>query len=171
MAFTFIVEDGTGLTTATSYVSVSGADDIIAMNIHADTGWSALSTDSKERLLAWASRYLDAHTRWFGTKTVETSQLRWPRTGVCDRDGIEIDANTIPYQLEVATAEMARFLITTDRSLERDQDGLIRLKADVVELEFKDGYTLPQVPNEMTYLVEGLGIVSGGRPRFAWIRR
>ena len=172
MAFSFIVEDGTGLATATSYVSVADADDIIAVNIHIDPSWTDLSTDSKEKLLAWATRVLDTHTRWKGTKTVETSQLRWPRTGVCDRDSTIIGANEIPYQLEVATAEYARYLIVGDRTVERDQDGLIRLKADVVELEFKDGYTLPQIPTNMTYLVDGLGSISGrDHPRFVRISR
>ena len=167
MAFTFVVEDGTGLSTATSYATVAEADDYIIMNIHASSGWEELSTDSKERLLSWASAYLDSHTVWKGTKTVETSALRWPRTGVCDRDGIELGENEIPNQLKLATAEMSRYLIAQDRSLERDQDGLVRIKADVVELEFKEGYQLPQVPSHMIYMVMGLGYISGGMPRFA----
>ena len=173
MAFTFVVEDGTGLATATSYVSVADADDIIAVNIHIDQTWLDLGTDSKEKLLAWATRIHDAQTRWKGTKTVATSQLRWPRTGVCDRDETLIGINEIPYQLEVATAEYARYLIAGDRTLERDQDGLIRLKADVVELEFKDGYQLPQIPAQMTYLLDGLGYISSGgqHPRFVRLSR
>ena len=37
MSFTFVVEDGTGLATATSYISVSDADDYITANTHAST--------------------------------------------------------------------------------------------------------------------------------------
>ena len=162
MAFTFVVEDGTGLSNATSYVSVSDADDIIVMNIHASSYWGALSNSRKEYLLSWASRYLDERARWFGTKTVETSALRFPRTGIVDRDGVTIAADAVPRQLKIATAEMARYLITADRSVERDQDALIRLKADVVEFEFSEGYRLPKVPEHMGYLIQGLGSIGSG---------
>lgn len=162
MAFTFVVEDGTGLTTANSYVSVVEADDIVAVNIHASPKWVALTTAEKEKLLAWASRFLDAHTRWYGTKTVETSGLRWPRKGVYDRDNILLADNVIPHQLKVATASMAVYLIENDRTVERSQDALTRLQVDVVELEFREGYTLALVPNHMEYLVAGLGAISGG---------
>jgi hypothetical protein len=162
MPFTFVVEDGTGIITANSYVSVTDASDILTTNIHAGPEWDALDTASKERLLAWASRYLDDRVTWRGYRVSETSGLRWPRSGVIDRDGILISSTTIPRQLKVATAEMARYLIETDRSVEQGQDALTRLKADVIELEFAEGYRLPKVPEHMQYLLSGLGSVSGG---------
>lgn len=171
MAFVFEVETGTGSSTATSYVSVEDATDIIDTNIHAASSWGALSLDSQQKLLSWASRYLDQHAIWEGVKTVEASALRWPRTGVCDRDGILIGPNTIPQQLKEATAEMARYLIDTDRSVERDQDAIERIKADVVELEFVSGYRLPQIPDNMHYLIYGLGTLSSGPVRFARLIR
>ena len=162
MAFTFVVEDGTGLPTATSYVSVEEADDILTMNIHAGPAWAALDVAVKERLLSWASRYLDERARWFGVRVSETSGLRWPRSGVQDRDGIVLASNIVPRQLKIATAEMARYLINEDRSTERDQDALLRLKADVVELEFAEGYRLPKVPEHMQYLIKGIGTIGSG---------
>ena len=172
MAFTFLVEDGTGLVaTANSYVAVTVADDMIATNIHGETAWDALSFSDKERTLVWGTRILDYHTRWFGTKTVDDSPLRWPRTGVVDRDGILIDANTIPQQLQFATAEMARFYAKEDRTLDRDQDGLESLTADVIELVFRKNYKLPRVPAIMTYLIQGFGAISSGKPRFVPIIR
>lgn len=173
MAFAFSVETGSGLAaSANSYTSVAEADDILTMNIHTSANWAQLSNGDKERLLAWASRYLDERTRWFGYKTVEASPLRWPRTGITDRDGISIGSNVIPHQLKVATAEMARYLIDEDRSVERDQDSLKRLKADVVELEFVEGYKLPSVPSALKFLINGLGtIASGAGVRFTRIIR
>lgn len=172
MAFTFVVESGSGLITgANSYVSVSDASDIIATNIHADTAWVALSTADQEKLLAWATRYLDTKASWKGTKSVEDSPLRWPRTGVYDRDNVLIDSDVIPQQLKVATAEMARYLIAQDRTIERDQDGLVRLKADVVEIEFREGYTLPSVPDYMQDLITGLGYMPSSGMRFSPIAR
>jgi hypothetical protein len=162
MAFTFLVEDGTGLSAATSYVSVEDADDILTTNIHAGPIWTELEEADKERLLSWASRYLDDRATWYGYRAVETSSLRWPRSGVVDRDRVAIASNVIPRQLKIATAEMARYLIAEDRSTERGQDALLRLKADVIELEFAEGYRLPKVPEHMDYLIKGLGTISGG---------
>jgi hypothetical protein len=163
MAFTFTVETGSGLVpTANSYTSVEEADDILTMNIHMTGTWDQLSSSVKERLLAWSTRYLDERTRWFGYKTIETSPLRWPRTRIFDRDDVLIGDNTIPHQLKVATAEMARYLIAEDRSAERDQDSLKRLKADVIELDFIEGYQLPAVPASLKYLIQGLGTISSG---------
>lgn len=160
MAFTFIVEDGTGLPNATSYVSVEEANDILAMNIHLDSSWGVLTVLQREKLLAWATSYLDAQTRWYGKKTVESSALRWPRSGVIDRDGIVIPKNSIPRQLKAAVAETARFLVDEDRTSERDQDGLKRVKADVVEIEFADKYRLPMVPSYLVNMLVGLGAIS-----------
>lgn len=162
MAFTFLVEDGSGLSEATSYVSVEDADDVIIMNIHASAAWTELTTTQKEHLLSWASRYLDERARWHGTKSVKSSALRFPRTGIVDRDGVTITANAVPRQLKIATAEMARYLIEEDRTVERGQDALTRLKADVVELEFSEGYRLPKVPEHMGYLIQGLGSIGSG---------
>lgn len=172
MAFTFMVEDGTGVASATSYVSVEEADDILAMNIHASASWDALTLDTKQKLLSWASRYLDERTRWFGRRVDGNSALRWPRVGITDQDGITLSPTIIPRQLKIAAAEMARYLIDEDRTAERDQDGLTRLKADVIELEFAEGYRLPQVPSHMKNLIKGLGVISSGTGvRFARIMK
>jgi hypothetical protein len=165
MAFTFETETGTGSTTATSYVTVAEADDLLSVNTHSYAAWSALSQDVKERLLTWASRILDNRTRWAGRKAVETSALRWPRIGVRDRDGVAIPGNAIPDAVRVATAELARLLMVEDRTAERDQDALKSLKADVVELEFAEGYRLKTIPPHIGYILSGLGTISGGRVR------
>lgn len=172
MAFIFLVEDGTGLVAAAnSYASVSAADDVITVNIHANDAWNALSFAEKERMLVWGTRILDDYTRWFGTKTVDDSPLRWPRTGMTNCDGIALDSNKIPQQVVVATAEMARFYAKEDRTLDRDQDGLESLTADVIELVFRKNYKLPTIPAEMTYLIRCLGSITSGKPRFVDIIR
>lgn len=156
MAFTFLVEDGTGLPDATSYVSVADADDILSVNPHIAEDWGALSETEKEQLLSWASRYLDMKAIWKGERAVETSALRWPRSGVVDRDEIELPDNEIPQQLRIATAEMARFLMLDDRASERSQDAISELKVDVVEIVFAKDYRLPPVPMVMHDLLKGL---------------
>jgi hypothetical protein len=163
MTFAFVAEDGTGLANATSYATVEQADTILETNPHA-SAWFALTTDQKEKNLSWASGVLDNHTRWSGSKAVEASALRWPRSGTYDRVGVAIGDNVVPVPVKVATAELARALIAEDRTAERDQDGLRRLKADVVELEFSEGYRLPTIPAHVAAILTGLG-VTGGRSK------
>lgn len=171
MAFVFLVEDGTGLTEATSYVSVSDADDYMLQNTAIFDDWDLLDQDVKEKVLSWSSRYLDQHARWNGVKTVETSGLRWPRTGVCDIDGLPIGPNTIPYQLEDATVELASYLMIDDISRPRGQDGLDRLRVDVIELYFNSNYRFPSIPSSLNLILSGLGTLIGNSGGFGRIRR
>lgn len=168
---TLTVEDGSGLPAANSYLSTEEADSIIGLNVHVRAAWAALSTEDKEALLAWASRYLDERTRWKSWRTYPDSGLSWPRTGAQDRDGVQIAPNAVPAPLKVATAEMARHLMVADRSTERDQDGLARLKADVIELEFRTGYSLPKIPEHLQNVLAGLGTINGGSVQFKQVLR
>jgi len=143
-----------------SLVSVEDADTYLAPNIHA-SNWVALSTSDKQKLLAFSTIFLNDRVIWEGTKTVPKSYLAWPRTGVVDRDNISVGVNEIPVQLKRAAAEMARFLVDTDRTIERSQDGLKGLIVDVIEIKFDDHYRLPTTPSHMFYLIEGLGILRG----------
>lgn len=194
MTFSFIVEDGTLVPNSNSYIDVAGATDYLAANIHVSASWAALTLDVQQYLLAWASRYLDQRATWNGTPAsqflgnpdvtnlvatwavpaipdVQTQQsMRWPRSGVRDVDGTPIPSNVIPRQLQEATAEMARYLIQNDRSLERPQDGLVELKVADIMIKFRD-YELPIVPSEISYILRGLGTISSGRTNFSKISR
>lgn len=177
MAFTFTVEDGTGLTTATSYLSISDSNDLMEVNIHAFDDWSAIKDTTKKKLLSWASQYLDEHVRWYGTKTVDDSALRWPRTSVCTVDGIEIDSGTIPAQLKLATVKVASVLAEEDVTANVTSTGeLTRIKADVVELEFAEmdpsqnaNTAEDNLRHDINAWIKGLGTISGIRPAFARI--
>ena len=170
MAFTFVVEDGTGLSTATSYMTLTEANDYIVQNIHAYETWECLDPTTQEYIIAWASRYMDQRARWNGYKTVEDSGLRWPRTGACDIDGNAIDANEVPRQLKEAAAELATYLMETDLSRIRDTDGLERLRVDVIEIYFNKDYRLPSVPSSINLILSGLGSLRGSN-NFARILR
>lgn len=171
MAYTFTVENGTGLAAANSYVSVTEATDYLIQNNFVFTTWDNLDTGDKQKLLSWASRYLDQKARWNGEKTVEDSGLRWPRKGVEDVDGIEIAEDEIPRQLKQATIEMTRYLMEGDRSADRGQDGLKEVQVDVIRLVFDTSYRLPEVPNEINNMLRGLGVIISGPNAFAKIRR
>lgn len=170
MAFSFVVEDGTGLPNANSYVSLEEADDILITNIH-NASWNALTDTQKEHLLAWATSLLDAKADWNGQKSYPSSALRWPRKYVVDRDNVPIPANIIPLQLKQATAQYARFLVDADRTSEQETDGLTKIVVDVIELEFDSSYRLATVPSYIDDLLYGIGRIKGASSRVAKIRR
>jgi hypothetical protein len=170
MAYSFIVETGDNVPGSNSYVSLEEATDYLSQNIHVSASWAALTDDDKERLLSWATRYLDQQARWNGYKTYDDQSLRFPRTGVYDKDGTPLPPDVIPDQLKEATIEMARFLLAGDRGAPRGQDGLKKLKVDSIELVFRDDYTLPVVPPQLNLILRGLGTILGNST-FAKIRR
>lgn len=110
-----VVEDGTGLASADSYLSVAGAD-----SYHASHGnpsaWSSASTAAKESALQLATQFLDLTYggQWLGVRIIETMSLDWPRYGVTDRDGFVIDSDAVPVQIEHATAYLALQVVNGD---------------------------------------------------------
>lgn len=164
---TFTVEDGTGLTAATSYVSVAAADDYLSLKSNASE-WIDLSTGDKQKYLMWATRLLDQRAMFRGNKSVPTSGLRWPRIGVCDRDGISIEYDVIPTPIKAATIEIAFHLVNTDvdPSTPISSSGEIeRIKADVIEIEYTKGTqtaTVNYFPVGINDILMGLGAISTG---------
>lgn len=75
-----IVEDGNGLATAESYVSVVDADAYhLALG---NTAWAAASLSDKEIALRRGTQYIDARYSFRSTQNWPDSQaLQWPRAG------------------------------------------------------------------------------------------
>jgi len=162
MAITLVVEDGTGLANANTYATLAEANTYIAANIHANATWDNLDDDDKKYLLIWATRYIDQRTTWAGLPTTTTQALQWPRAGAYDRNGISVANNVLPLPVKDATCEMARYLMTDDRSVERSQDALKSVKVDVIEVDFLQGYKLTEVPNMVRLILKGLGAIASG---------
>jgi hypothetical protein len=142
MAVAFVVEDGTGLSNATSYVTVVEARDYISIK-PTNAKWDALADEQVEAYLMWATRLLDQRAFFYGQKAVQSSALRWPRSGVMDRDGISVPYDTIPEPIKAATIEIAFFLCTQSvdpsTGLPQTSGAIKSIKADVVEIVYDDG--------------------------------
>lgn len=170
MAFVFKVETGVGYSDSNSYPSLAVANDYFVIDPYFQATWSGLSSDAvREARLAWATRVLDQKTQWEGTKTVETSALRWPRTGLYDRDGIEIGANTIPVQVIQATLELVKVLNSNDLTAGQDVDYFKRLQVDVIELEWQEKVAQTNIPSIINSILYPLGGIPVGGPRFVRI--
>lgn len=103
-----IVEDGSGLANADSYLSVADADTYHTAHGN-PAAWSGASTAAKESALQLATQYLDAvyGTRWDGQRINSTMSLDWPRFSVVDPDGFLLPSNAVPRQVKDACAYLA----------------------------------------------------------------
>lgn len=100
----FVVEDGSGLPNATSYLSVEDADAYFEGKRGAST-WNAATEAAKQSALMEATGYLDL--RWgavaYGVPVNDLQALVYPRTALptCARGQL------VPQQVKNATAEYA----------------------------------------------------------------
>lgn len=108
-----IVEDGTGLSNAESYISVADAN--AYHTARANDAWSELETLEKEQHLRRATDYMLAvyRERWKGYRTKDSQALDWPRESIYIDARIDALANNlIPSEVKRACAELALRSIT-----------------------------------------------------------
>lgn len=103
---TLVVEDGTGLSTAESYVSVAWADTYLRKRARAAT-WDTYDTATKAAYLIAATEYLDAHCNWRGNILTTTQLLGWPRSGAYDKWSRAVADDEVPTLVKTATVEIA----------------------------------------------------------------
>lgn len=80
----FVVEDGTGLPTATAYCTVVFMREVCLVEGHDVTGHS---DQALELAIQRATRYIDSQFRFIGYRHNETQRLEWPRQFAYYRDG------------------------------------------------------------------------------------
>jgi hypothetical protein len=178
----FIVETGAGLIDASSYGSVEDALDYIEIKgTVLSATWLALDSTAQENFLMWATRLLDQRAYYNGSKTFATSALRWPRQGVCDRDGIALAYDKVPRIIRAVTFEVANHLATKGLDPSAQPSSLAtgnikRLKADVVEIEYStktvSSETALYFPFGINQMLQPLGSLQlGTGARFGRIKR
>ena len=117
-----VVEDGTGLTDANSYVSVVFADDYFTARGVSE--WAALGTDEKkEQFLIKATDYIDSIFEWNGKREFEHQALRFPRVGLRDYEGAEIKG--IPTCLKQAVCDAALIANGTELFQTKSENGAV----------------------------------------------
>lgn len=128
-----VVEDGTGKSTAESYISVADASSYFTAR--AVTTWAALATDAlREAALRKATDYMENTYTWQGTRKTEEQALSWPRYNVVV-DGYLIDDDIVPEAVKRACAELALKSTTADLSPDMAQ-GVTREKVGPIEVEY-----------------------------------
>ncbi len=116
-----IVEDGSIVAGANTYVTVSGADDYF--DLYVDSRWTATAaTDAKKEAAIYKGmRYLEG-LNWKGTTVsgMETQPLQWPRQDVKDRDDVAVSEDVVPDQVVWALCEAAVRSLHSDNQLQPD---------------------------------------------------
>lgn len=135
-----VVENGTGLSTADSYVSVADADAYhLSMN-HAH--WTG-STSHKEAALRRATQYIDSHYRFRGWRRYPlTQRLEWPRAGF-EPEGERSELIWPPVRLRDAVCELALRALTATLDADASTDAVIEETVGPITVRYagKSGQT------------------------------
>jgi len=98
-----IVEDGSIVSGANSYTTVSGVDSYATD--YGYTDWTAVSSTIKTQSLLRAMRYIEGLS-FKGIRQTEGQALEFPRSDLYDKDGYLIEENTIPLSIVKALCEV-----------------------------------------------------------------
>lgn len=133
-----VVENGTGLATAESFVSVADADTY--HSARGNSAWADGTTAEKEEALRRASTFLSNSYPWAGYPVnARTQLLAWPRYDVVDQDGNPVASDEVPREVVNATYEVALRELATPGSMNPDvtlADKVKREKVGPLEVEY-----------------------------------
>lgn len=140
MAYSIVVEDGTGLSTANSYMSSTTA------NGHLEEWYKILGLSAAPTVgdidCTTGTYWLDTEfvNRWKGFRLNQDQALAFPRVGIVDFDGWYVDSDEVPAKIVVAASIMAYYANTEASSIMPNQSspGTIKRekkKAAVIEKE------------------------------------
>lgn len=153
-----IVEDGSGVPGANSYVSIEYARSYFIGRRLYSSAWTVASRETQEIALRMASVVLDAEFSWSGTLPVNSAQgLAWPFQDAVDRYGNAVVG--VPKALKDAVCETALWLLAQDRLVDAQGNGLKSLKVDVITLVFDKTETPTTFPPIVSRLLYGLGAI------------
>jgi|GEM_PF-320633 len=176
----FIVEDGSGLEGAESYVTVAEADAYHLKMGNATWPQPGESADDsvlprKEAALRKSALFLDAYAlpKVTGEKKNPAQGLLFPRVGAVDYSGTPIDGDTVPVSYKNAQCEAALLVLSGVQLTTEAQAGplLKRKKTDVLEKEWFEGsYGQKPVFGWLDSLLSGLFGPAMGSSTLAVVR-
>ena len=122
-----IVEDGTGLQTAESYLSVADCSTTLA-KFGNEAAFDALATEAlREQALRKATQYIDSTygDEFSGEVKGLLQSLEWPRVEATNSRGQEVAEGTLPQELLNAVAAATNDSLTNDLFADDSNGALI----------------------------------------------
>lgn len=165
MAITLIVEDGSIVDDANSYVSVED------VRKYAESRGVVLPSDDEvlKTKIIDAMDYLEGYAQRFkGRKVNPLQSLQWPRVGVIV-DGTTLPYSPLPKALKNAASQLACDSATTGILTNKTSDFAVkRTKVEGLEIEYAVGSNVQSGPAKtfekaMTFLKPLLGYEAGNR--------
>lgn len=128
-----VVENGTGLADAESYISLADAN--ARHTALGNTAWTG-SDAVKEAALRRATQYMEQayRSRWRGQRMTSAQALSWPRWGV-QVEGFYIDSDVVPVEVVNACADLALKSLSGELAPDLER-GVIREKVGPLETEY-----------------------------------
>lgn len=150
-----------GSASANSYSTIADADAYFATHLYA-SAWTDQGATEKCQALQMATRLLDQWFDWTGVTASGDQALLWPRVDVIGPNGYLEASDAIPTRIAQACAELAKALLTSDRTAdsETETQGVKRVKAGSVEVEFSAVSAKP-IPDAVVALVTCYGARRG----------
>ena len=151
----FVAEDGTGLSTSTSYISIADADSYFEDRINTD--WKALSLDEKQAYLIGATDYFESNYNVVeGTPINTTQALQFPRYGTLDLNDNEYDYDSVPLPVKKSTCILAEEIMgSVDINAGIDRKTKSE-KAGPVEVEYMDGSASTKIYKQIEGMLRGI---------------
>jgi hypothetical protein len=170
-----VVEDGTGLANAVSYVSAEDAT--LYHQARGNLKWEEQGTPEQEAALIRATQYVDGkyHSRWVGYRANGRNQaLDWPRLNAYDSGNNFIASDEIPSELEQAISEAALRELVSPNSLLPDFKTSDRITSQTVgpistDFAVSNSSVVPVTP-VIDNLLQGI-LKDGGYAGVSFIKR
>jgi hypothetical protein len=155
MALTLVATAGAA--NANSYATRAEGDEYHERVLSARVSdWDGADDLTKDEALVMATRVLDDMWYWYGRPDTSTQALAWPRAGLLDRHEWDaLDETTVPQEIKDATAELARQLISGDRTADNsiETKGVTSMRAGPVSFTFKNGVKAKVMPDAVSWII------------------
>lgn len=149
-----VVEDGSVVTNANSYVSEA------ELSTYADTRGITISDSDREKWLILAMDYLET-LDFIGRKQLETQELQWPRDRVYI-DRYLLDEGVIPDELKNAQMHLATSIAQGISPSSFIQRSVKRRKVGDLEIEYMDGSSSLVIDRKLKMLLRKIVIGGAG---------
>jgi len=132
---TIIVEDGSGMANAESYLSVS---DFKAYCDNRGMSYASQTDAVIEQKLRIATGYIDTVKRYKGQRLLSAQSLEFPRASLTDWGGIAVEG--VPGRVKQACAELAYKAFTENLYTDLDRGGMVTSQSvGQISVSYADG--------------------------------